>query len=112
LLYFDGWNLQCARLGRFKLHVARYSRSAWNPHPPGGRVNLPLPKPELYDVQLDPEEGYDCARHYPEVVSDIRARMEEMLTTFPEPVQQAWSETMKRQVEHTPAGALPVEKGS
>src|SRR5258706_7327196 len=26
LLYFDGWNLQCARSGRWKLHVSRYDR--------------------------------------------------------------------------------------
>ena len=35
LLYFDGWNLQCARLGKWKLHVARYNTFAYSPAPAG-----------------------------------------------------------------------------
>jgi hypothetical protein len=109
-LYFDGWNLQCARLGEWKLHLSRYSRAAWNPDGPGGRVNLPLPRPELYHLSDDPEENYDCSRTYPEVVADIKARIELMLPTFPEPVMRAWSDTMNRRVETTPTGALPIEQ--
>ncbi|MBL8293446.1 MAG: sulfatase, partial [Bryobacterales bacterium] len=49
LLYFNGLNLQCARWGKWKLHVARHNTEAYMPAPPGGVVNLPLSKPELYD---------------------------------------------------------------
>src|SRR5438094_1670239 len=55
LLYFDDWQLQCARLGRWKLHVARYNSDAYGPSPAGGRMNLPLANPELYDIDDDPE---------------------------------------------------------
>lgn len=109
-LYFDSWNLQCARLGRYKLHVSRYSRSAWNPDAPGGRVNLPLRVPELYNLEDDPQESYECSDDFPEIVSGIRARIDEMLRTFPEPVLNSWQQTMSRRVEFTPAGALPVER--
>ena len=60
-LYFDSWNMQCARMGEWKLHVSRYNDFAFNPDPPGGRINLPLPTPELYNLELDPDESYDVA---------------------------------------------------
>ena len=47
-LYFDGWNIQCARLGSWKLHVARNNTPAWAPAPVGGVLNLPLAAPELF----------------------------------------------------------------
>ena len=72
-LYFDSVYLQCARLGRWKLHMTRYNTKAWSPLPPRGRVNLPLPRPELYDVVSDPQESYDCARSHPDIVA-ISAR--------------------------------------
>jgi len=57
LLYFDGWNLQCARLGKWKLHFARYNSFAYSPAPSSGRLNLPLKQPELYDIESDPAES-------------------------------------------------------
>jgi arylsulfatase len=109
-LYFESWNVQCARLGRWKLHMSRYSRQAWNPDPPGGRVNLPLPRQELYDMENDSEENYDVSQDNPEVVADIRRRVEDMILTFPEPVGTLWRDTMRRQVEYSPPGALPIER--
>ncbi len=108
-LYFDGWNLQCARLDHWKLHVSRRNRPPWTP---GDVVNLPLQHPELYDLRCDPEESFDCAADHPETVSDIRERMESLLNTFPSAAVTAWQDTMKRQVEYTPSGAWPVEKKS
>jgi len=108
-LYFDGWNLQCARLGQWKLHVSRMNRPPWTP---GDIVNLPLPRQELYDLRADPEESYECAADHPEIVSDIRGRMENLLNTFPSAAVNAWRDTMGRQVEYTPAGAWPIEKKS
>lgn len=111
LLFFEGWNAQCARLGPWKLHVSRYSSPAWAPEPASGRVNLPLPRPELYHVEADPEESYDMAASQPAVVNEIRARMEALVAGFPEQVGNAWRATMNLRVEETPAGALPRRRG-
>ncbi len=111
LLYFDGWNLQCARLSMWKLHVARYNSAVWGPAPPGGRLNLPLPREELYRLDADPGERCDVANDNPEVVSWIRARMEDLLPTFPTRVRDTWSYTMNLKVQPTPTGALPVLAG-
>jgi len=46
-------------------------------------VNLPLKSPELYDLTLDPEESYDIAEKHPEVVADIRRRIERLINGFP-----------------------------
>jgi arylsulfatase A len=108
LLYFDCWHLQCARLATWKFHVARYNSVAWGPLPAGGRINLPLPKPELYLLNLDPGERCDVADDNPEVVSGIMARIEALLSTFPAQVRNDWSYTMSLKVQGTPTGALPA----
>ena len=107
LLYFDGWNLQCARWGKWKLHVARYNSVAYSPAPAGGRVNLPLRSPELYDIENDAEESYDTAGEHPTIVAEIRQRVERLLRTFPAEVTTAWEETQGRLTTETPAGAVP-----
>jgi arylsulfatase A-like enzyme len=107
-LYFDGWNLQCARLGPWKLHVARYNDFAWSPDPAGGRRNLPLLNPELYNLDHDPDESYDVASENPQIVADIQQRIQQMLPTFRSEVMAAWQATMSDNVAPTPAGALPV----
>ncbi len=108
LLYFDDWNIQCARMGKWKLHVARYNSPAFAPVPAVGRQNLPLNPPELYDIEADPEESYDCAADYPQVVAAIRSRIENSLYSFPDAVRSAWSNTMRAKTNGIPAGAYPV----
>jgi arylsulfatase len=110
LLYFDGWNLQCARWKQWKLHFARFNTMAYNPAPPGGRVNLPLRQPELYDLENDPMESYDVAAEHPEAVREIQARVERLLATFPDEVKAAWTATHAQATNATPAGALPTKK--
>ena len=107
LLYFDGWNLQCARLGKWKLHFARYDTFAYSPAPTGGRVNLHLRPPELYDIEADPMESYDAAPENPAVVREIQSRVDRLLRTFPDEVQKAWTETQSRKTTTTSPGALP-----
>ncbi len=110
LLYFDGWHLQCARWRQWKLHFARFNTMAFNPAPPGGRVNLPLRPPELYDVEGDPMESYDIAAEHPDTVREIQSRVERLVATFPEEVKSAWAATQAQQTQPIPAGALPVRK--
>jgi arylsulfatase A len=106
-LYFDAVQLQCARLGKWKLHLSRYNCAPWEQGPAGGRWNLPLPRPELYDLEADPGESYDVAEEYPQVVADIRARIDLTMLTFPDSVRSAFRDTMRIAVDDTPAGAPP-----
>jgi arylsulfatase len=107
-LYFDAVYLQCARLGRWKLHLARYNTKAWSPAPSAGKINLPLPKPELYDVVSDPQESYDCASSHPQIVADIRSRVDRLIQTFPPGIIDAWQYTLSQKVLDAPVDGLPV----
>jgi arylsulfatase len=107
-LYFDGWNVQCARWGKWKLHVARNNTPPWTPLPVGGLMNLPLFSPELYNLEADPCESSDCAADNPDVVAQIQSRINQVLPSFPVEVQSAWSFTMSRRVQYSPSGAYPV----
>ena len=42
LLYFDNWDLQCARWMNWKLHIARHNTAAYAPAPAGGRHSYML----------------------------------------------------------------------
>lgn len=110
LLYFDAWNLQCARKGEWKLHLSRYNNVAYSPAPAGGRINLPLARPELYHLETDPAESYDVAAEHPEIVKEIRGRAEELLKGFPEEARRAYEETLKRPATEPAAGALPQRR--
>ena len=107
LLYFDNWNIQCARWGRWKLHLARYNCFAYGPAPSSGRLNLPLAPPELYDLELDPDESYDVAPERPDVVKEILTRVERLIPGFPPEVVEAWQAARSRPVRPGVAGALP-----
>ena len=108
LLYFNGWNIQCARLGSWKLHVARNNSPGLGPAPQGGVMNLPLPQPELYDLDSDPGESFDVAKGNPQIVSAIMTRIETLIPTFPDQVVNAWRNTSCIKVVDTEADALPV----
>ncbi len=107
LLMFDNIHLQCARWKQWKLHVARYNSAVYSPAPAGGRVNLPLPAPELYDVVNDPDESYECASEYPEIVAQIRSRIDRLMAGFPENIRKDYEQTKSRQVKPTAAGNFP-----
>ena len=106
-LYFDDVYLQCARLGKWKLHIARHNVMIYNPVPQAGRVSLPLFKPELYDLTADPSESYDVAAENPQVVADIQSRIDRLIATMPNPIRQAHADQMARKATAPPAGALP-----
>jgi arylsulfatase len=107
-LYFSGWNLQCARLGRWKLHMARYNTPAFTPEPKVGLYNLRLTNPELYDMDTDPEEAEDTSGQNPEIVTDIQRRVAQILPGLPNAVQTAWHDTQTRRVNPNEPGAWPT----
>jgi arylsulfatase len=107
-LHFDSWNLQCARLGKWKLHLARYNHPAFTPEPHIGRYNLRLTNPELYDMHLDSDESADVSADHPGIVAGIQARIEQLLPTLPAAVQAAWADTQRRMVHDTTPGGWPV----
>ena len=107
LLYFDDIHVQCARWRNWKLHVARYSSQVYSPSPPGGRLNLLLKSPELYNLDIDPDESYDVAAEHPEIVKDIRLRIDTLIRTFPETIQKDWEQSPARPTLSTPAGQFP-----
>ncbi len=109
-LYFDFLNAQCARYGDWKVHFSRYNSRAFSPEPAFGRVNLPLPRPELYNLAVDPAEAYECSDANPNVVADIRKRVEEKLATMPDFVAATWRDTMALPVYDTAPGALPIQR--
>jgi arylsulfatase A len=107
LLMFDNTHLQCARWKQWKLHVARYNSAVYSPAPAGGRVNLPLPAPELYDVVNDPDESYECASEHAEIVAQIRSQIDRLMAGFPENIRKDYEQTKSRQVKPTAAGNFP-----
>jgi arylsulfatase len=108
LLYFETWDLQCARWMNWKLHVARHNSAAYSPAPPGGRRSVVLPRPELYNLATDPDESYDVAPANPQIVAQIQAQIDQMLTGFPEPVQKAWAEAKALRVNaNMPTASYP-----
>lgn len=106
-LYFDSWYLQCARLGRWKLHMSRYNTPAAAAEPKGGRRNLRLVFPELYDVDTDPAESTDESTDNPEIVDQIRTAVNNMLPGFPAQVQSAWTATQQAPVIPNQPGVWP-----
>jgi arylsulfatase len=107
-LYFQEYDIQCARLGKWKLHVARSNGPAFAPPPAEGRLNLRLVFPELYNLELDPAESYNVAADNPTVVADIQAKLAAMLPTLPPLVQLAWKNTQNRPVNPTKDGEWPT----
>jgi arylsulfatase len=108
-LYFNDMFLQAVRLGQWKLHVTRFNAPMFVPAPASGRVNLPLPNPELYNVVADPDESRDRAQRNPVIIADLQARISRLLPGFPDEITGAWKGTMGCKVAYTPAGAPPIQ---
>jgi arylsulfatase A len=107
-LYFNDVNLQAARNGNWKLHVSRYNSPAFVPPPAEGRINLPLPGPELYDVSKDLDESHDRSTRNPNILADLQSRITKALQTFPTEIQDAYARTRSIPVQGTPVGCFPV----
>lgn len=90
--FFDAIYLQTARLGKWKIHVARWNVPRYYP---GERRNLTLAQPELYDLSVDAGESYDLAADHQEIIKNLRMRIAAALKTFPAEIQQANADLMK-----------------
>jgi arylsulfatase len=106
LLYFDDVNLQCARLGKWKLHISRYNNVTYSPAPAGGRKNIRLARPELYDVVRDPDESFDVAEENPEIVKKMLGRMDELMAGFPAEIRERYDAMKTGPASPSAAGAV------
>jgi arylsulfatase len=109
ILYFSamrgGFDLHCARLGRWKLRISQYTRETYILGSDPGE-NLLLAKPELYDLDNDPNESYDVAGNHPEIVTQLQRQIEQMIPTFPERVVRVYDDLKKHpDSPTTPPGA-------
>lgn len=91
LLNFSGWDLQSARMGRWKLHLTRLNLPLYLPQPKEGRMNCMLRNPELYDLIEDPMESYDIAPRHPEIIATMKKAVEKQIAALPDAVQKAWA---------------------
>lgn len=63
IYFFQYWNLNAVRSGRWKLHVSRHGY----PHPD------PRELPQLFNLEVDPSESYNVANREPAVVNELTA---------------------------------------
>ena len=88
--------LECARKGSWKLRLAQGTGEIyindWLGGSCGPKKHLLLPRPELYNLAVDPCESYDVAMDFPHVVEEIQRDIEALIPTFPENVIKAYAE--------------------
>lgn len=92
-LFFDGQYLQAARMGRWKIHVARWNIPRYTAAS-GQQKNVRLTLPELYDMNTDLGESYDVAAGNPAIVANLKDRVIAVLRTFPQEIQDANAELL------------------
>lgn len=115
ILYFsamgDGGNdVHCIRKGSMKLRIAQCEKGEIyiNDRSTGARSSASLPNPELYDLSQDPAESYDIAPLHPQLVAELQAELDQMMTSFPPNVRQAYSTLRRHKGDaSTPPGAAP-----
>jgi hypothetical protein len=93
-LFFDAQYLQTARMGRWKIHVARWNIPRYTAAS-GQQKNITLRAPELYDMTTDVGESYNLAADHPQVFRDLQARIAAILRTFPEEIKAANAELLQ-----------------
>ncbi|MGJ8639216.1 MAG: sulfatase family protein [Opitutaceae bacterium] len=95
--YYNCENLQCVRVGDWKLHLARTQEQMpwWSTA--AGKAK-PIATPKLYNLKTDVAEANDVAAQYPERVSEMIALVEEARSKL--------GEYMERGSEQRPTGTL------
>lgn len=104
--------LECARKGSWKLRVAQGTGEIyvndWLGGSCGPKRHFLLPRPELYNLEIDPTESYDVATDFPHVVQEIQREIEALLPTFPDNVIKAYVDLKDNPGSpFTPPGAAP-----
>jgi arylsulfatase A len=111
VLYFTpvgNTTVHCIRAGAWKLRLAQSDGQIYINDRPGSSTNYLLPKPELYNLAVDPCESYDVAKNHPEIVRQLQAQLDREMATFPPEVQQAYASLQNRVASVvTPPGAAP-----
>jgi len=92
-LFFDGAYLQTARMGRWKIHLARWNIPRYTAAS-SQQKNALLATPELFDMNVDLSESYDVAPQHPDIVTRLRSTVLDKLRTFPDEIQQANAELL------------------
>lgn len=72
--YFDGYELNAVRKGKWKLHRRRQS---W-----GVERFAAMSLPQLFNIEVDVSESYDLSTRYPHVVSELSQLMEDQAATI------------------------------
>ena len=72
LYFFSHWHLNAIRHGRWKLHVDRF--------PTKDLRELP----QLFDLEADPQECYNLASLYPDVLDEMTRRLETFVAEIEE----------------------------
>jgi arylsulfatase len=114
-LYFSptsnhGVDVHCIRKGAWKLRVAqgRQGGGIYVNDSKRGTGSAWLAHPELYNLALDPTEGYDVARFHPEIVTKLSVELETLMQSFPSSVQKAYQELRQNKSDmRTPPGGSP-----
>jgi arylsulfatase A len=116
ILYFSpmsaqGSDLHCVREGDWKLRVAQGGGNVYINDSGSRSESAWLPRPELYNLAIDPGESYDVAKQYPERVQQMLADIEALMPTFPPDIIAAYT-ALKRNVASrtTPPGAAFRQK--
>jgi arylsulfatase len=115
MLYFSpmgerGFNVHCIRKGEWKLRVAQGNGGEiyLNDRTTASKTAGWLPRPELYNIALDPAESYDVAELHPELVAELEGDLETMMPTFPAEVAEAYAQLKEKKGKiTTPPGACP-----
>jgi arylsulfatase len=77
-----GTDLHCARKGDWKLRFAQINGEIYVSDYTTGRASFWLARPELYNLTLDPTEGYDVAHEHPEIVKEILEDVDAQVKTM------------------------------
>ncbi|MFC7338756.1 sulfatase [Haloferula chungangensis] len=93
--YYNCENLQCVRVGDWKLHLPRETRQIpwW-----AQKKQKPLEKPQLYNLETDAAEQQNLAAQHPERVKEMMA--------LAEATREKLGEFMQRGSEQRPTGTL------
>lgn len=99
MLYFavshNQEQLECARKGSWKLRIAQGTGEIyindWLNGSCGPKKHFLLPRPELYNLEADPQESYDAAVDHPDVIKEIQQDIEALIPTFPQNVIKAYA---------------------